>query len=87
MPFDWRVVEQVRPEIDDPDPYWEQIIAAVEAPTLVIAGGPRSHVPQEHVAELVHLLPNGQLVTLDTGHLVHATQPAEFVEQLQAFLD
>lgn len=86
LPFDWRVVEQVRPEIDDPDPHWDRIIAAVEVPTLVIAGGPRSHVPQRHVAELVHLLPNGAIVTLDTGHLVHATQPTEFVEQLQTFL-
>ncbi|MCU1669961.1 MAG: putative hydrolase [Blastococcus sp.] len=64
LPFDWRVVEQVRPEIDDPDPQWGDGVAGISAPTLVIAGGPSSPVPQEHVAELVSILPDGRLVTV-----------------------
>lgn len=87
LPFDWRVVEQVRPEIDDPDPRWADVVAAIPAPTLVIAGGPSSPVPQEHVAELVGLVRDGRLITLDTGHLVHATQPEAFSSHLMAFLD
>lgn len=86
LTFDWRVVEQVRPEIDDPDPRWAETAALVRAPTLVIAGGPRSTVPQEQVADLVRTLVDGQRVTLDTGHLVHATAPAAFVEALEAFM-
>jgi esterase len=87
LPFDWRMVEQVRPEIDDPDPRWGDVAAAIPAPTLVIAGGPSSPVPQEHVAELVRLLPDGRLVTVDSGHLVHDTKPDEFLHHLRAFLD
>ena len=87
LPFDWRMVEQVRPEIDDPDPGWADVVAAVAAPTLVIAGGPGSPVPQEDVAELVGLVPDGRLVTLDTGHFVHETRPDEFTHHLMAFLD
>ena len=87
LPFDWRVVEQVRPEIDDPDPRWADVVARIAVPTLVIAGGPSSHVPQDHVAELVRLLPDGRLRTVDAGHLVHATRPEEFIEHLLAFLD
>jgi len=87
LAFDWRLVEQVRPEIDDPDPAWAQVAAAVRAPTLVIAGGPRSTVPQEHVADLVRTLPDAQLVTLDTGHLVHATNPQDFLRAARTFLD
>src|SRR5438045_3942021 len=63
LPFDWRVVEQVRPEIDDPDPRWADVIAGISAPTLVISGGPSSPVPREHVAELVGLVPDGRVVT------------------------
>ena len=74
LPFDWRVVEQVRPEIDDPDPRWRDVVARIAAPTLVIGGGPSSSVPQDHVAELVGAVPDGRLVTVDAGHLVHATQ-------------
>lgn len=87
LSFDWRVVEQVRPEIDDPDPQWDRILAGVSAPTLIVAGGPSSFVPDEHVTELLGLLPDGRLVTLDTGHLVHATKPHEFIDCVQGFLD
>ena len=87
LEFDWRMVEQVRPEIDTPDPGWAGVVAVIPAPTLVIAGGPRSPVPQEHVADLARTLPDGRLVTLDTGHLVHATRPDEFLAALRSFLD
>jgi pimeloyl-ACP methyl ester carboxylesterase len=87
LSFDWRVVEQVRPEIDDPDPRWADVVAGISAPTLVIAGGSSSPVPQEHVAELVGLLPDGGLVTVDAGHLVHASRPDEFTQHLLTFLD
>ena len=87
LPFDWRVVEQVRPEIDDPDPRWSDVVAGIPAPTLVIAGGPSSSVPQDHVAELARTLPDGRLVTVDAGHLVHETRPDEFAQHLLTFLD
>jgi pimeloyl-ACP methyl ester carboxylesterase len=53
----------------------------------VIAGGPSSPVPQEHVAELVRILTDGRLVTVDAGHLVHAARPDEFTHHLLTFLD
>jgi hypothetical protein len=87
LSFDWRVVEQVRPEIDDPDPRWGDVVAGISAPTLVIAGGPSSPVPQEHVAELVRIMTDGRLVTVDAGHLVHAARPDEFTHHVRTFLD
>ena len=87
LPFDWRMVEQVRPEIDDPDPRWRAVVARIAVPTLVIAGGRSSPVPQEHVAELVAALPDGATVTVDAGHLVHDAAPDPFGRHLRAFLD
>ncbi len=87
LAFDWRVVEQVRPEIDDPDPAWPQVARSVAAPTLVVAGGPRSFVAAEHVAELVAALPHGRSVTLDTGHEVHRTDPEGFTREVATFLE
>jgi pimeloyl-ACP methyl ester carboxylesterase len=86
LPFDWAVVEQVRPEIDDPDPSWAQTIAGIQAPTLVVGGGSGSFVPQEHVGELVDRLPDGRLTTIDGGHLVHESSPEEFTDELLAFI-
>jgi pimeloyl-ACP methyl ester carboxylesterase len=35
----------------------------------------------------VRTVPNGRMVIVDAGHLVHATQPHEFVHHLLTFLD
>jgi len=78
LKFDWRVVEQVRPEIDNFDPRWAEVIAAISAPTLVIAGGPSSPVPDEQIADLVRLLPDGKTVTIDAGHLGDWCEAAGF---------
>jgi pimeloyl-ACP methyl ester carboxylesterase len=87
LPFDWRMVEQVRPEIDDPDPRWPRVVAGISARILVIAGGPTSPVPQEHVADLARTAQRGRLLTIDAGHLVHATEPEAFLEAATRFLD
>lgn len=87
LEFDWKVVEQVRPEIDDFDPAWSELVATISSPTLVVAGGSTSPMPQEQVADLADRLPDGRLVTLEAGHLVHADKPQEFIAQLQNFLD
>jgi pimeloyl-ACP methyl ester carboxylesterase len=81
------MVEQVRPEIDDPDPGWADVVARITAPTLLIGGGAASHIPQEYVAELADRLANARLTTIAAGHLVHETVPDEYLRTLIAFLD
>lgn len=87
LAFDWQVVEQVRPEIDNFAPAWTDVVARIEVPTLVIAGGATSAVPQEQITDLVHHLPNGHMVTIEAGHLVHASKPSEFTSRLLIFLN
>ena len=87
LPFDWRLVEQVRPEIDDPDPQWGQTFSKIAAPTLVIAGGTSSPVPKQHIVELTDTIAEGRHVTIDAGHLVHASKPHQFTRCLLEFLD
>ncbi|PKW26399.1 alpha/beta hydrolase family protein [Phycicoccus duodecadis] len=86
LAFDWAVVEQVRPEIDDPHPGWRELVPQVVAPTLVVGGGAASHVDQGHVRELVQALPDGRLAVIEAGHLVHATEPRRFVAAVRDFL-
>jgi pimeloyl-ACP methyl ester carboxylesterase len=87
LPFDWHMVEQVRPEIDAPDPGWADIVGRITAPTLLIGGGAASQIPQEHVAELADRLADARLTTIAAGHLVHETAPREYLRTLTAFLD
>ncbi|BBH63370.1 alpha/beta hydrolase [Actinoplanes sp. OR16] len=88
LPFDWRMVEQVRAQIDSPDTaFWRSVAAGIGARTLIVAGGAASPVPQEQVAELAAVIPDARLVTIESGHLVHETRPVEFRRVVEAFLD
>lgn len=81
------MVLAVRRQLDDPDPAWIDDLARITAPTLVIWGGPQSPMSAERVGELAQRIDDSRLVTIDAGHLVHATKPAEFVEAVGTFLD
>jgi pimeloyl-ACP methyl ester carboxylesterase len=87
LDFDWRVVEQVRPQIDRPSSDWSAVLAAITAPTLVISGGATSPVAAAHVAELTSLVADGRYVSVEAGHLVHANDPSAFLRELLLFLD
>lgn len=86
LPYDWRMVLAVRKQIDTPDPAWLQRLASITAPTLVIAGGQGSHIPQDQVAELARLVPAAQLVTVPAGHLIHRAEPDLFIRTVLNFL-
>ncbi|MFJ6154372.1 alpha/beta fold hydrolase [Micromonospora profundi] len=86
LPFDWHMVEQIRPQIDAPDPGWADIVARITAPALLIAGGATSPVPQQHIAELADRLADARLTTIAAGHLIHEAAPAEYLRTLTAFL-
>jgi pimeloyl-ACP methyl ester carboxylesterase len=87
LPFDWAVVEQIRPEIDEPDSRWRQVMAAIDVPTLVIGGGTSSFLPQGHVEELAKAVAHATRVSIDAGHLVHATKPGAFLAEVTTFLN
>ncbi|MGI9602673.1 MAG: alpha/beta fold hydrolase, partial [Acidimicrobiales bacterium] len=57
LPFDWRVLTSLWPERNTPDPTWWSQLASVVAPTLVIGGGPDSHVDQEQMAAMADRFP------------------------------
>ncbi|MCT9088706.1 alpha/beta hydrolase [Streptomyces sp. ASQP_92] len=83
--FDWAVVPAIDAQLNDPDPSWRGRFAAIAAPTLVVAGGPASHVDQKKLAWMASRIPDARLVTIDAGHLVHAERPAEFLGALADF--
>lgn len=87
LAFDWEAVLQVRAQIDDPDPRWPQLVAAITAPTLVVWGGPSSPMPPVHVEEMAATVADGRLVRIDAGHLVHANEPEAFTRAARDFLD
>ncbi|MDQ6715289.1 MAG: alpha/beta hydrolase [Actinomycetota bacterium] len=86
LDFDWDLVGPVRAQIDDPDPQWPVRVGQIRADTLVVAGGPSSPVPQEHVAEMAARIPRGRLLTVGGGHMVHDARPDEFADAVMGHL-
>ncbi|WP_369142461.1 alpha/beta fold hydrolase [Streptomyces sp. R44] len=85
LPFDWGIVTTTDAELNAPDPAWREELSAITAPTLVLAGGPTSHVPQDQLSVLAAAIPDARLVTIETGHLIHNARPAEFLAAIREF--
>ena len=86
LSFDWRVVETITKQRNDPDPAWWDDLRRITAATLVIAGGTDSHLPQDQLAALAERIPDSSYLTIDAGHDVHTTHPAAFLGALLPFL-
>ncbi|MEU9886766.1 alpha/beta hydrolase [Sphaerisporangium sp. NPDC051011] len=86
FPFDWAMVEQTAHQRNNPDPAWLKRLGEITAPTLVLAGGAASHLPQDQVADLAVRVPGAELVTIEAGHEIHKNRPDEFLAAVTAFL-
>ncbi|MEU9178326.1 alpha/beta fold hydrolase [Streptomyces sp. NPDC048550] len=86
LDFDWAMVLAVRPELDRPDPAWLTALERITAPTLVVHGGPTSHLAAASFDEITARIPDARLITLPYGHLIHAAAPEEFTRTVTDFL-
>lgn len=83
---DWRALVELLTWRNDPDPSWWDLATHIRARTLVV-GGSRSHIPQDDLAALTRLIPQGSFVSLDATHTVHADRPGEFLAVVTPFLN
>ncbi|AJF63588.1 alpha/beta fold hydrolase [Streptomyces vietnamensis] len=85
LAFDWEIVPTTDAQLNAPDPAWREELPAITAPTLVLAGGPTSHIPQDQLSHLADAIPDARLVTIEAGHLIHNARPAEFLAAIREF--
>ena len=85
LSFDWAVTTMTA-QANDPPVSWRDGLAGITAPTLIVAGGPDSHINQDRLRDMAGLIPRCELITIPAGHLVHAARHAEFTEAVAAFL-
>jgi pimeloyl-ACP methyl ester carboxylesterase len=86
LPFDWPVVNALRAQRSEPDPAWWADGLRIDVPVLVVAGGPGSSVDQADLVEFAAGVPDGRLVEIRVGHMVHDEAPAEFLAVVSEFL-
>ena len=85
--FDWQMLRAIVHQLRHPDPSWWNDLSTITTPTLVIAGGSTSHVPQDKLAEAARLIPDCRFVTIEgAGHAVHKNRPQEYKGNLRDFL-
>jgi pimeloyl-ACP methyl ester carboxylesterase len=58
----------------------------MDLPTLIVAGGPESHLPQPEMARMAAKIPSCHLLTIPVGHSIHRSAPAEFTAAVESFL-
>jgi pimeloyl-ACP methyl ester carboxylesterase len=86
LPFDWRAVEAIVGQLNDPDPAWWDKAGSILIPTFVVSGGPQSPTSPEQVAQIVARIPHCALATIPVGHHVHRELPVEFIAAVRDFL-
>jgi pimeloyl-ACP methyl ester carboxylesterase len=84
--YDRRAVTSAVRQLRIPDPAWWSRLALITAPTLLISGGPASHVPPRHLAEVARSIPECSFVTIPAGHRVHSRRPEQFLAEVVPFL-
>lgn len=57
-----------------------------EKPSLFIRGSRSNYVKEEDLPQIHRFFPQSKVVTLDTGHWVHAEKPREFIEAVMNFI-
>jgi pimeloyl-ACP methyl ester carboxylesterase len=80
LDFDWAVVPAIVGEVNRGNPTMWDRLPSITAPTLLIGGGPDSHIPQDKLRAVTERIPDCTMVTIPVGHHVHAARPAEFVD-------
>jgi pimeloyl-ACP methyl ester carboxylesterase len=87
LPFDWRSIEPIMTELRTPDPGWWERLAAITATTLLVSGGPTSHVSPAALTRMSQAIADCRLETVqDAGHRVHGVKPDEFRSLVTPFL-
>lgn len=84
--YDREVRPHLLAELNAPDPAWRDGLELMSMPTLVLAGGPDSFLPQEELARMAAHIPGAELVTIAAGHHIHRDAPAAFTEAVDTFL-
>ncbi|MFD0584479.1 alpha/beta fold hydrolase [Dactylosporangium darangshiense] len=73
-------------QLREPDPAWWEALARIEAPTLVLSGGPKSHIPPARLKAMTAAIPGARLVTIAAGHRIHSTALPQFTAAVLEFL-
>ncbi|MEV5966854.1 alpha/beta hydrolase [Kribbella sp. NPDC051952] len=80
------LLRDVITELRRPRPSWWAGLADLTAPTLLLAGGPKSHLDQSRFALVADVLPDAKVTTIEAGHRIHSHAPEQWLASAREFL-
>jgi pimeloyl-ACP methyl ester carboxylesterase len=80
------LLRDVVADLRRPQPEWWAGLAAVEAPTLLVAGGPKSDLDQTRFELVAEQMPAATVTTIEAGHRIHTRAPERWLTAVRAFL-
>ncbi|MCR6487761.1 alpha/beta fold hydrolase [Amycolatopsis sp. OK19-0408] len=80
------MIKDVLAGLRAPQPEWWAGLAGISAPTLILAGGPRSHLDQSRYALLGRALRDSTTVTIGVGHRIHSRAPERWLSAVEPWL-
>jgi esterase len=80
------LLRDVIADLRRPQPEWWAGLATVQAPTLILAGGPKSHLDQTRFGLVADQLPAATVMTIEAGHRIHTRAPDGWLTAVRGFL-
>ncbi|HZX05898.1 alpha/beta fold hydrolase [Kribbella sp.] len=80
------LLRDVITDLRRPNPTWWSGLPAVTAPTLILAGGPKSHLDQTRFRLLATTMPQATITTIEAGHRIHTHTPDRWLAEVKPFL-
>lgn len=84
--FDRHALMSAITQLREPDPAWWADLQKIEARTLVLSGGPTSHIAPSRLSAMAAEIPAAQLLTIPAGHRIHSTALPAFTAAVLDFL-
>ncbi|MFO0724729.1 MAG: alpha/beta hydrolase [Myxococcota bacterium] len=85
--YDRAALIQVVAQMEHPDPSWANLGLRIQAPTLILGGGPLSHIPESWSLELAATIARSRFLRIPAGHFIHKRKTAEFLAEVGPFLE
>jgi pimeloyl-ACP methyl ester carboxylesterase len=80
------LLRDVLAELRRPQPGWWAGLSTIQSPTMLLAGGPKSHLDQSRFDLVANLMPSATVSAIDAGHRIHSRAPERWLATVRTFL-
>ncbi|WP_410788309.1 alpha/beta fold hydrolase [Kribbella sp. C-35] len=80
------LLRDVIADLRRPQPEWWAGLSTIRSPTMLLAGGPTSHLDQTRFHLVAETMPTATVATIEAGHRIHSKAPDRWLTTVRDFL-